>query len=66
ELYDENSPAKGIAEINLTKNRNGPQGTIYRQFRYGHFMPIDQTEAARRSQQQPEQKTRKYSNVHKI
>ena len=66
ELYDENSPAKGIAEINLTKNRNGPQGTIYRQFRYGHFMPIDQEEAARRSQQQPEQKTRKYSGMHKI
>ncbi|MDQ7209413.1 replicative DNA helicase [Serratia fonticola] len=54
ELYHENSPAKGIAEINVTKNRNGPLGTIYRQFRYGHFLPIDQAEAERLSKPQPE------------
>ncbi len=53
ELYHENSPAKGIAEINVTKNRNGPLGTIYRQFRYGHFLPIDQAEAERLSKPQP-------------
>ncbi|RDL25089.1 replicative DNA helicase [Serratia fonticola] len=54
ELYHENSPAKGIAEINVTKNRNGPLGKIYRQFRYGHFLPIDQAEAERLSKPQPE------------
>ncbi|VDZ56650.1 Replicative DNA helicase [Serratia odorifera] len=49
ELYNENSPAKGIAEVNVTKNRHGPLGTVYRQFRYGHFLPIDQIEAERLS-----------------
>lgn len=62
ELYNENSPAKGIAEVNVTKNRNGPLGTVYRQFRYGHFLPIDQVEAERLSKQQPEQKVRRYSS----
>ncbi|CAI0986444.1 DnaB helicase C-terminal domain-containing protein [Serratia proteamaculans] len=61
ELYNENSPAKGIAEVNVTKNRHGPLGTVYRQFRYGHFLPIDQIEAERLSKQQPEQKERRYS-----
>jgi replicative DNA helicase len=60
ELYNENSPAKGIAEVNVTKNRHGPLGTVYRQFRYGHFLPIDQIEAERISKQQPEQKERRY------
>ncbi|EFE96619.1 replicative DNA helicase [Serratia odorifera] len=60
ELYNENSPAKGIAEVNVTKNRHGPLGTVYRQFRYGHFLPIDQIEAERLSKQQPEQKERRY------
>jgi replicative DNA helicase len=61
ELYNENSPAKGIAEVNVTKNRHGPLGTVYRQFRYGHFLPVDQIEAERLSKQQPAQKERRYS-----
>lgn len=61
EVYDESSPARGLAEINVTKNRNGPLGTVYRQFKYGHFLPIDQAEAANRCRQQPEVPSRRYS-----
>jgi replicative DNA helicase len=49
EVYNPESPAKGIAEINVTKQRNGELGTIYRRFYNGHFLPIDQDEARQRS-----------------
>lgn len=49
EVYNPESPAAGIAEINITKNRNGPLGTVYRRFWNGHFHHIDQAEARARS-----------------
>jgi hypothetical protein len=54
EVYNPESPAKGIAEINVTKQRNGELGTIYRRFYNGHFLPIDQELAKQRSA--PQQK----------
>lgn len=49
EVYNPESPAAGIAEINITKNRNGPLGTVYRRFWNGHFHYIDQLEARQKS-----------------
>ena len=46
EVYNPESPAKGIAEINVTKQRNGELGTIYRRFYNGHFLPIDRVSKA--------------------
>ncbi|WP_431022048.1 replicative DNA helicase [Erwinia rhapontici] len=64
EVYDPESTARGIAEINITKNRNGALGTVYRRFHNGHFHDIDQAEAQSRSreQAQPQGKERRYSN----
>ena len=45
EVYDPESSARGVAEINITKNRNGALGTVYRRFYNGHFHDIDQVEA---------------------
>lgn len=56
EVYNPESPAAGIAEINITKNRNGPLGVVYRRFWNGHFHYIDQVEARNRSIEQPEAK----------
>lgn len=54
EVYNPESPAAGIAEINITKNRNGPLGTVYRRFWNGHFHYIDQDEARARSTEREE------------
>lgn len=54
EVYNPESPAAGIAEINITKNRNGPLGTVYRRFWNGHFHYIDQAEAHARSTEREE------------
>lgn len=56
EVYNPESPAAGIAEINITKNRNGPLGVVYRRFWNGHFHYIDHAEARNRSIEQPEAK----------
>lgn len=61
EVYNPESPAKGIAEINVTKQRNGELGTIYRRFYNGHFLPIDQELAKQRSAPQQKAQTRRYS-----
>lgn len=63
EVYNPESPAAGIAEINITKNRNGPLGTVYRRFWNGHFHYIDQAEAKLRSSEQshPEISHKRYS-----
>lgn len=61
EVYDPESPAKGIAEINVTKQRNGELGTIYRRFYNGHFLPIDQGEARQRSTPKPKSQPRRYA-----
>ena len=62
EVYNEESTARGIAEINVTKNRNGALGTVYRSFRNGHFQSIDQAEAYNLCREQPEPNSRRYSN----
>lgn len=63
EVYNPESPAAGIAEINITKNRNGPLGTVYRRFWNGHFHHIDQAEARARSTEREDSHTgnRRYS-----
>ncbi|MFU8368916.1 replicative DNA helicase [Raoultella ornithinolytica] len=61
EVYNPESPAKGIAEINVTKQRNGELGTIYRRFYNGHFLPIDQEEARQFSMPKPKPQQRRYA-----
>lgn len=63
EVYDPESPARGIAEINITKNRNGSLGTVYRRFHNGHFHDIDQAEAQNRCREEQPQPSsnRRYS-----
>ncbi|VTP13199.1 Replicative DNA helicase [Phytobacter ursingii] len=61
EVYDPESPARGIAEINITKQRNGELGTIYRRFHNGHFYPIDQAEARAKSTVSPKKQQRRYA-----
>ncbi|EPT6931507.1 replicative DNA helicase [Cronobacter malonaticus] len=46
EVYHENSDMKGIAEIIIGKYRSGEQKTFYMGWRNGHFVNIDQQEAA--------------------
>lgn len=46
-VYNENSPAARFAEIIVTKNRFGTLGTVYQEFRNGHFHDTHQDEARR-------------------
>lgn len=48
EVYDENSNMKGIAEIIIGKYRSGQPKTFYMGWKNGHFVNIDQEEAARK------------------
>lgn len=63
EVYNPESLAKGIAEINVTKQRNGELGTIYRRFYNGHFLPINQEEARQRSMPKPKPQQRRYAKA---
>jgi replicative DNA helicase len=63
EVYNPESPAKGIAEINITKQRNGVLGTVYRRFYNGHFLPIDQEEAKSKSASQQKSQPRRYAKA---
>ncbi|MFG1172140.1 replicative DNA helicase [Erwiniaceae bacterium CAU 1747] len=46
-VYNENSSAARFAEIIVTKNRFGELGTVYQEFRNGHFHDTNQDEARR-------------------
>ncbi|EOL9004692.1 replicative DNA helicase [Cronobacter turicensis] len=46
EVYHENSDMKGIAEIIIGKYRSGEPKTFYMGWKSGHFVNIDQQEAA--------------------
>ncbi len=46
EVYNDNTPAKGVAEINFAKARHGTQGVVYMGWVNGHFVEIDQVEAS--------------------
>ncbi|TDB42659.1 replicative DNA helicase [Photorhabdus luminescens] len=65
-VYNENSPAAPYAEIIVTKNRFGQLGTVYQRFKNGHFLPVDQEEAARvcqSSDNKPHKRFAKGANV---
>lgn len=53
--YQEDSPAAPFAEIIVTKNRFGIQGTVYQEFKHGHFIPTDQAHAAQICRAKPQQ-----------
>ncbi|EMP1177131.1 replicative DNA helicase [Morganella morganii] len=55
-VYNPNSSAKNYAEIIIEKNRHGETGTVYQEFKNGHYLPTDQISAAEvsRMQQQAE------------
>lgn len=48
EVYHENSDMKGIAEIIVGKYRSGQPRTFYMEWKNGHFVNINQEEAAQR------------------
>lgn len=52
-VYNPDSPAAGIAEIIVGKNRHGPGGVAYQKFHNGHFKDIDQMEAAQIASERP-------------
>ncbi|EFJ2437607.1 replicative DNA helicase, partial [Escherichia coli] len=62
EVYNPETQARGIAEINITKQRNGTLGTIYRRFHNGHFLPVDQESARVLSTPMTPGNPRRYSN----
>lgn len=64
-VYNPSSPAKNYAEIIIEKNRHGETGTVYQEFKNGHYLPTDQISAAEvsRMQQQAEvPKRRRYAD----
>lgn len=61
EYYVENSKAKGIAELIITKNRNGEKGTVYQSFRNGHFSDVDQLEIQKTLESGREEKPKRYA-----
>ena len=61
EVYDEHSNMRGIAEIIIGKYRSGQPKTFYMGWRNGHFVTIDQEEAAKRFAQN-EQESKPVSN----
>ncbi|KMW73674.1 hypothetical protein TI10_05355 [Photorhabdus luminescens subsp. luminescens] len=63
-VYSPRSPARNYAEIILDKNRHGETGTIFQEFKNGHYLPTDQIVAAEicRTQQQTKQKERRYAD----
>lgn len=63
EVYNPETQAKGIAEINITKQRNGSLGTVYRRFHNGHFLPVDQESAQVLSTPMQRSQPRRYSNT---
>ncbi|MGJ7259844.1 replicative DNA helicase [Morganella morganii] len=64
-VYNLNSPAKNYAEIIIEKNRHGETGTVYQEFKNGHYLPTDQISAAevsRMQQQEEAPKRRRYAD----
>lgn len=45
EVYSDNSPAKGYAEIIIAKARHGQRGTVYQKWNNGHFQEVNQAMA---------------------
>lgn len=66
-VYEPDSPAAAYAEIIVTKNRFGSLGTVYQEFRNGHFMQTDQVRAAEickvRPQKEVSQRTYAKRNI---
>ncbi|WGL95992.1 replicative DNA helicase [Arsenophonus nasoniae] len=60
-MYNEDSQAAKYAEIIVTKNRFGQTGTVYQEFRNGHFMETNQQEAAKACQTKSNSFQKKYS-----
>jgi len=46
EVYDENTPSRGIAEVIFAKARHGSTGTVYMEWSNGHFSETDQAHAS--------------------
>nr|WP_310616671.1 replicative DNA helicase [Pantoea cypripedii] len=51
--YNPDSPAAHLAEIIIGKNRHGPNGVVYQEFRNGHFTDTDQAVAAQLAREKP-------------
>lgn len=71
EVYNADSPAAGVAEIIVGKNRSGGAGDIvYQEFKNGHFLPVDQHVAREKSRLQKEaerpQPQRRYAGKKKF
>ncbi|HBA8509331.1 TPA: replicative DNA helicase [Escherichia coli] len=68
DVYTPDSPAKGIAEVIIGKNRSGGAGEIiYQEFRNGHFLPVDQHVARekiriQKEAEQPRKREKRCSN----
>jgi replicative DNA helicase len=62
-IYNPESPAKNLAELIVTKNRHGEIGTIYQEFKGGHFLPVDQITAEQTAKvfQEAKQREKKYA-----